>query len=320
MNKHRICLLGGTGFVGSQLCQKLVKQGHSLKLLCRRPDERRHLALLPNVSLVEADIHQQDGLDKHLVGCDVVINLTGILNEQGKRSFQQVHAELPAKIAMACRRNGIRRILHMSALNAAIDAPSRYLQSKATGEEALHNFEELDVTSFRPSVIFGRYDSFFNKFATLLRNTPLVMPLPGAYARFAPVYVGDVADAFVRSIDHKQTYGQRYNLCGPKAYTLLELLNYLQQQTGRNRRLIIPLGPGLTAFMAMLMQYMPGKPLTPDNVRSMACDSVCDGPWPDVFGFTPHSIDAIVPNYLGTLRYQVKLDNERRHAARDKEV
>ena len=319
MPAHHICILGGTGFVGSQLCQKLVKQGHQLKLLCRRLGDRRHLALLPGVTMVEADIHQPDQLLEHFIGCDVVINLTGILFEQGNNSFQRVHAELPGKIADVCQQRGIRRVLHMSALNAKADAPSRYLQSKAAGEEALHNNSALDVTSFRPSVIFGRRDSFFNKFASLLSLSPLMMPLPGAYARFAPVHVSDVARAFVDTLDNKQAYGQRLELCGPKQYSLLELINYLKQQQRMCCKKVLPLGPGLTSLIAKILQFVPGKPLTPDNVLSMQCDSLCAGNWPELLSFQPSTLEAIVPSYLGKDRRQEKLQRCRRMAGRDQE-
>ena len=320
MSSHHICILGGTGFVGSQLCQKLVKQGHRLKLLCRRRGDRRHLTLLPGVTIIEADIHQPEQLLTHFAGCDVVINLTGILFEQGKNTFQRVHAELPGKIAAACQQLGIRRVLHMSALNAATDAPSHYLQSKAAGEQALHSANDLDVTSFQPSVIFGRRDSFFNKFAALLGNSPLLMPLPGSYARFAPVYVEDVARTFVETLDDKHSFGQHLELCGPKQYTLLELVNYIKQQRGMHCKVVLPLGPGLTSLMAKLLQFAPGKPLTPDNVLSMQCDSVCASNWPELLSFQPSSVEAVVPHYLGQLRRQERLQRDRRSAGRDKDI
>ncbi|MEW5757629.1 MAG: complex I NDUFA9 subunit family protein [Pseudomonadota bacterium] len=317
MKKRTICILGGTGFVGSHLINELAKQGHRVRVLARRPERARHLLVYPNVAVVEANIHDGQQLKNQFSGCDTVINLVGILNESGKGGFQHVHAELPRKVVNACREAGVRRLLHMSALHAdAQNGPSEYLRSKGAGEAAVLGAQDLDVTVFCPSVIYGQGDSFFNRFASLLRLSPLVMPLAGSYARFAPIYVGDVVQCYVRALDNKATFGQRYDLCGPKTYTLKELVAYTAQQIGVCRK-VIPLGPGMSSFMASVLGILPGKLLTKDNVRSMSVDSVCNGDFPAVFDLHPTSLEAVVPRYLGSKERQKMYQSFRRNAGRD---
>lgn len=317
MKKRTICILGGTGFVGGHLINELAKQGHEVRVLARRPERARHLLVYPSVTVIEASIHDGQQLKNHFAGCDTVINLVGILNESGKSTFQHAHADLPRKVVDACREAGVRRLLHMSALHAdAANGPSEYLRSKGRGEAVVLGAVGLDVTVFRPSVIYGQGDSFFNRFAALLKLSPLVMPLAGSYARFAPIYVGDVVQCYVRALDNKATFGQRYDLCGPKSYTLKELVAYTARQIGVCRK-IIPLGPGLSSFMAGVLGRLPGKLLTQDNVRSMSIDSVCQNKFPAVFGIHPTSLEAVVPRYLGSKERQHQYQSFRRGAGRD---
>ncbi|MGI9333596.1 MAG: NAD-dependent epimerase/dehydratase family protein, partial [Gammaproteobacteria bacterium] len=215
--------------------------------------------------------------------------------------FDTVHVALPEKVGRACRENDIGRLLHMSALKASSAAPSRYLQTKALGEDATHALsrEGVAVTSFRPSVIFGPQDSFFNRFGALLKLSPLVMPLACPNARFAPVFVGDVAEAFVRSLEDETTHGQRYQLCGPGVYTLEALVEFTARQLGLRRR-VLPLGDRISWLQAAVLDYVPGKPFSTDNYQSLQVDSICAG-GPDLcaLGIEPFSIEAIVPTYLG---------------------
>ncbi|MEO5703230.1 MAG: complex I NDUFA9 subunit family protein, partial [Gammaproteobacteria bacterium] len=192
MKTTTVCLLGGTGFVGHHLIRQLTESGYRLRILTRRRERNRDLLVLPNVDLVEADIQDEQVLTRQFMGCDAVINLVGILNEKGSNGsgFRRAHVELPRKILQACLASGVTRVLHMSALNADADkGSSHYLRSKGAGEDLLHSMQGLRVTSFRPSVIFGPGDSFFNRFATLLKLSPLFFPLACPNARFAPVYV-----------------------------------------------------------------------------------------------------------------------------------
>ena len=300
----RIGILGGTGFIGRSLCLRLAGAGHELRVFSRRRERHRELLVLPTAQVVEADVHNPAVLKREFQGLDAVINLVGILNEQGRdgSGFERAHAELPAKVVQACRQAGVARLLHMSALHAAPDAPSFYLRSKARGEQTVHEAEgpDLRVTSFRPSVIFGPGDSFTNRFAQLLQKVPLVFPLACARSRMQPLYVEDLVSAFVAALDRHACFGQRYDLCGPQAYTLEEIVTYLAKVLGLKRR-IVPLGNGLSRLQAALLQFAPGKPFTPDNYRSLQVASTCDRPFPAVFGVTPARFQDVVPTYLGRL-------------------
>jgi NADH dehydrogenase len=297
MGSHRICVLGGTGFVGHHLVRRLARDGHRLRVLTRRRERHRDLLVLPGIDLVEASVLDFTGLAARLEGCDVAVNLVGILNEGRGRGFGEVHAELPARLAQACQAAGVTRLLHVSALNADPGAPSAYLRSKGQGEAAVLAAAGLHATCLRPSVIFGTDDSFFNRFAALLRFSP-VLPLACPGARFAPVYVGDVVEAMARSLDDRSSVGRRYDLCGPQVFTLAELVRMTAQMCGL-RRLVLGLGDGLSRLQARVMQRLPGKPFTMDNYLSMRLDSVCREDGLAALGITPTGIDAVMPRYLG---------------------
>lgn len=301
MTTHSICILGGSGFVGGHLAARLAEDRHRVRVLTRHRERNRDLLVLPTLELVEADVHDPETLRRQFADCDTVINLVGILNERGHdgKGFQRAHVELPRKVVEACRAAGVRRLLHMSALGAdAAYGHSHYQRSKGEGENLVHGAHDLAVTSFRPSVIFGPGDSFLNRFAGLLRLSPLVFPLACAGARFAPVYVRDVAEAYARAVDDRATFGQRYELCGPQAYTLHELVRYTAQVTG-HRRWVLPLGDTPSRWMAGVAEYLPGKPLSRDNYLSMQQANVCGGPFPEVFGFRPTPLESVAPYYLG---------------------
>lgn len=302
MTNLKICILGGTGFVGRSLASRLVALGHEVRIITRRRErQKRGLLVLPTLYLVQGDVHNPAVLRQHLQGMDVVINLVGILNERGYRGkeFERVHLELPRKIVNACQEVRVGRLLHMSALGASMEAPSHYLRTKARGEEVVHSAEKNDfnVTSFRPSVIFGPRDSFINRFAWLMRLSPVFFPLACARTRFQPVYVEDVVTAFTHSLEDHHTFGQRYDLCGPEVYTLHELVSYVAARTGLRRR-IIDLNDTMSKMQAACLQFIPGKPFSLDNYRSLQIDSVCEKGFPPIFGIQPASLTSIVPTYL----------------------
>lgn len=345
MKNQTICVLGGAGFVGTQLVSHLAAAGKTVKVLTRRREQARELILLPTVQVVEADIHDEHALLREFRGMDAVINLVGILHEtQRGRSdlpsarrgdFQHTHIELPRKIIHACAQAGTRRLLHMSALGAEPTARSSYLRSKGIGEalvrEAAMRHSEhqdwylngpkfihgygLNITIFRPSVIFGRGDSFLTMFANLLKKMPLV-PLGKANARFQPVYVDDVARAFVESLDNLETFGQTYDLCGPKSYTLQTLMHYVGELTGHPRK-IIPLCERLSYMQAWAMEYKPGtKLMTRDNYYAMHVDNVCVAGWPTLFDFEPTALEAVAPGYLGASSPRGRYEGFRGNARR----
>ena len=302
MRQLRICLLGGSGFVGHSIAARLSAIGHRLVIVSRRPHRHRDLLVLPTVTLVEGDIHDPDFLRRQFQGMDVVVNLVGILNESGRKGagFARAHTQLAEKVVDAMKQSGVPRLLHMSALNASADGPSHYLRTKGEAEEIVHQGArngQYAVTSFRPSVIFGPRDSFTNRFAGLLRNIPMAFPLACPDARLQPVYVEDVAHCFVHAIGDHGTHGQRYNLCGPKAYTLYEIVEYLARLTGAEKK-IMRLSDWQARTQAAVMEWVPGKPFTRDNYRSLQVDSVCDGDFPAIFDCAPRSMEEIVPAYL----------------------
>jgi len=312
MKTSSVCILGGTGFVGRHLVNRLAAEGVRCRILTRRPHRHRHVGVARGSTLVEADVHDRAELVRQFAGQDAVINLVGILNEGGGENFRRVHYELPLSVLAACQTAGVPRLLHMSALNAdAQRGTSNYLKTKGAAEDYLHaNAGGVAVTSFRPSVIFGPDDSFFNRFAALLR-IPGPFPLACPKARFAPVYVGDVAEAFARALDDPGTFDQRYDLCGPRVFTLRELVDYTVEAMGE-RKPILELNDTLSRLQAKVLGVMPGRPFTMDNYRSMQMDSVCERDGLGRLGITPTDVDAIIPFVLGQRLPKQRLDSLRR--------
>jgi NADH dehydrogenase len=242
-----------------------------------------------------------DALAGAMAGCDTLINLAGILNEGRGRSFERTHVGLVEDLLGAAQGAGIRRYLHMSALHADADkGPSQYLRTKGRGEALALSAGLVGIapTSFRPSVIFGPGDSFFNRFAGLLRVIPGPFPLACAGSRFAPVYVGDVAQAMVRSLGAEDSVGRSYELCGPRVFALRELVEYTGKCIGRKVR-VVPLGDSLARLQAKVLERLPGKPFSMDNYLSLQVPSLCTRDGLRELGIAPTDIEAVVPGYLG---------------------
>ncbi len=326
MSFNNICVLGGSGFVGAALVSELAARGKRVKVLTRRREHAKGLILLPTVDVVEADVHDERVLAREFRGCDAVVNLIGILHEakkgradkpQARRGdFHENHVELPRKAISACAEAGISRFLHMSALGADPTSRSAYQRSKGVGEALVREAGSeanpnpgtlggakltarrgMQVTIFRPSVIFGPGDSFLNLFARLLKLLPLV-PLACPHARFQPVYVGDVAKAFADSLDDLETFGQTYDLCGPSEYTLIELMQFLQKALNGGGRLI-PLSDRLSYLNAWMLELKPGaKLMTRDNYYTMQTPNVCSGGNAAPPGWQPAALAAVAPAWL----------------------
>ncbi|WP_313950304.1 complex I NDUFA9 subunit family protein [Accumulibacter sp.] len=321
MKLENVLLIGGSGFVGGWIASRLSQRGVRVTIATRHRDNTKKLIMLPTVSMVEVNVHDRQALAELMPGHDAVINLVGILHDNDSRlpygkGFAAAHVDLPRTIVAAMKDSGVRRLVHMSALNAAVDGASEYLRSKGEGEAVVQAaMSELDVTVFRPSVIFGPDDAFLNMFAKLLKIFP-IFPLGGGSARFQPVYVGDVAKAFCDSLSNRSTFGQTYDLCGPKVYTLRELVEYTAQLVGKRRR-IIDLGNGGWAYLqAGLLWLLPNPPMSPDNLRSMDVDSVTDGAH-DYPGWQPAALESVAPTYLSPAEIeQLRLDRYRLRAGR----
>jgi uncharacterized protein YbjT (DUF2867 family) len=297
MTIKNITVLGGAGFVGSSLVAKLDHASYQVKVITRRREASKHLILLPNVQVVECNVLDNHALKDALKGSDAVINLIGILHEESKVSFEEMHHQLPRRLAHMCEELGIERFLHMSALQASNHAPSQYLRSKAAGEAAINEFsKKLNITIFRPSVIFGRGDHFLNLFAALIKFLP-VIALAKPNAKFQPIWVEDVVQCFVNALQNSATYCKSYDLCGPTVYTLRELIEKVMTILGKPRP-IIGLNDSLSMAQAFMMELLPIKLMSRDNVRSMQVDSISHSPIAPELGVTPTAMEAIVPEYL----------------------
>ncbi len=317
---NNILVLGGSGFVGTHLCEKLVERNHggsgTIVVPTRWRGHARHIQMLPTLEVEQADVHDPSQLARLLAGCDAVVNLVAILHGR-ERQFERVHVELPRKLAEACRRVGVRRVVHVSALGAAPDAPSMYLRSKARGEAVLLDGGDLDVTILRPSVMFGAEDRFLNLFARLQRVLP-VMPLAAADAKFQPVWVEDVAQAIVRCIDDTSTIGRIFELVGPQVYTLRELVHCAGVWAGHPRP-IVPLPRPLAWLQALVMEWLPGQPLmSRDNLASMRVPNVATGRHPglEALGIAPVGPAGVAPGYLGPAEGKARLNLFRAAARR----
>jgi NADH dehydrogenase len=295
VKRRRIVVLGGSGFVGRHLVNELAARERDVVVATRARDKGKALFLLPRVDIREVDVRDATARTAISRGADAIINLVGVLSESRGATFDDIHVGVTDAAIRACRSNGIARLLHMSALNADPDGPSAYLRSKGAAEAKIAA-SGLAWTIFQPSVIFGPEDRFLNLFASIARLLPVVF-LGGAKARFQPVFVGDVAAAFADALDDERTVGQRYRLCGPTTYTLRELVQYTAGLIGR-KPVIIGLPAAVASIQAWFLEALPGKLMTRDNLASMRVDSVCDCPYPAIFGGHSRAMETVVPSYL----------------------
>ncbi len=311
----RIVLLGATGFVGRHLLPELASAGHQCRVLCRYPPACRDLTLIPGAELKQADIHDSAVLKEQLEGADAVINLVGILNESGRKGkeFHRVHVELTEKLIEACRETGVHRLVQLSALNAG-KGDSYYLVSKGQAEDLIRQATDLNSTIIQPSVIFGEDDAFFNRFALMLRLMP-ILPLACPQARLQPVWVGDVVKAMTLALDDPATAGKTLLMVGPTDYSLRELVEWTARAAGLKRR-IVGLPDIASRFQGWLMDFVPGKPFSTDNYRSLQIDNTSTENSLWSFGIRPHSIECIVPAYLGDSIHQDRLNRFRNSVGR----
>jgi uncharacterized protein YbjT (DUF2867 family) len=322
MNLQRILIIGGSGFLGRHIVAKLVARGYSVLIPTRRRESAKHLILLPGVEVVEADVFDRLALSDLVSQCDAVINCIGILHsrhgEPYGSDFAKVHVDLPRQIAAAMKMHGVKRLIHISALGATSQAPSMYLRSKADGEAVLKAEHKLDLTIFQPSVVFGPEDSFMNLFARLAKYLPFLV-LGNTKAKFQPVYVEDVALAVVHALENRGTYNRSYTLCGPKVYTLRELVQFACVSSGRPR-IIIGLPNALARLQAWLLEFTPGAPLmSRDNVDSMKLPNIAPADWqiaPElgIKRLTPLEQEA--PVYLALLNSRSQYNRFRARARR----
>ena len=315
----KILILGGTGFVGRHLCEKLAVGDYRTTVLTRRRANAKHLQMLPMVDVIEGSAYDAAGLTPLLAEHDAVVNLVAILHGS-EAAFDKTHVQLPQTLVQACLAAGQRRIVHVSSLGADANAPSMYQRSKARGEAVLQS-ADIDLTLIRPSVIFGAEDKFLNTFASLQAVFPVV-PLASASARFQPVWVEDVASAIVASLQSSESIGQAYEAFGPDVFTLKELVQLAGRWSGVNYgqgRPVFGLPDALGRLQARLMELAPGEPLmSRDNLDAMKTDNVASGKAHDLgdLGITASSLGAIAPTYLGARGLRSGLMAKRKTAGR----
>ena len=319
MSAPRILVLGGSGFVGRQVCEQLARLGWHITVPTRRAVNAAKVQSLPGLSVLEASVHSEADLARLMPGHDAVVNLVAVLHGSETR-FEQVHVELPAKIVRAMQHAGVQRLVQVSALGADLQGPSKYQRSKARGEAVLQG-AGLQLTVLRPSVIYGAEDKFLNLFADLQGIAPF-MPLAGSGTRFQPVWVGDVARAVVTCLQKPETIGQTYELCGPDVLTLGQLVKQAGQWAGVNQgrgRPVIALPMWVGWLQAAAMELAPGEPLmSRDNLASMKVDNVATGLLPGLaaLGITAASVAGVAPTYLGHRGPRSKLNLWRSGAGR----
>lgn len=321
MQHSNILVIGGAGFIGRHIVARLIARGLQVTVPTRRRSRARHLILLPTVDVVECDVHDDATLANLIRDKDAVIYLIGVLHgSQGTpygSEFARAHVELPRRVVAACSKFGVDRLLHMSALGANSNGASMYQRSKGDGD-ALVRASQLNWTIFRPSVVFGPEDNFLNLFATLAKFFP-VLPIGGANARFQPVWVGDVADAFVHALDNRDTFQRIYELAGPQIYRLRDLVAFAAAASGHPRR-VIALPDALARVQAMMMELAPGEPLmSRDNLDSMKVDNVATEqpfrPAPEL-GIRMTPMEAEAPAYLSRSHARSRFGTYRARAGR----
>jgi uncharacterized protein YbjT (DUF2867 family) len=318
MHRLNICILGGTGFVGTRLAARLSFDGHRITVLSRDRERHKELRVVPSVEVQNCDVYDAAELSEHFRGHEVVINLIGILNERGfgGAGFTRAHTELTRRALQAAKSAGVTRFLQMSSLRADPVAPSHYLRSKGEAERLIQNeCGALDWTIFKPSVMFGPGDSFLNRFAGLLAAIPLVFPLAKPNARFQPVYVDDVVEAIVTCIHGGACSHQIYELGGPHTYRLREVVKFVSAVTHR-RRLIVGLPDLLARLQALVMDFVPGRPFSSDNYRSLTIDSICTHDGFAQLGIQPEAMEGVARQYLGADEGNSRLSRDRMLAGR----
>jgi len=316
----KILILGGSGFVGSHLSRRLARDGHQLTVITRNAAACRHLWVIPGLKLRQVDPYDAGALADALAGHDAAINLVGILNERGfgGSGFRRAHVELVETLLRACSEAGVSRLVQMSALNAG-QGESHYLRTRGEGEALVRAADReghVAATILRPSTIFGPDDSFLNRFATLLKLSP-VLPLARPQARFAPVYVGDVVEAFARILADESSAGRTYELCGAEQWTLVGLVRWLRDQLGL-RRFVVGLPDVLGRLQGMVFDFVPGKPFSSDNFKSLKLDSLCRANGFEALDISPRGMSELAPSWLAGRGKQARYQRYRRQARRER--
>ncbi|NNM13650.1 MAG: complex I NDUFA9 subunit family protein [Gammaproteobacteria bacterium] len=318
MQKNKIItVLGGTGFVGHHLAARLSSAGYQVRIPTRAREAHRDLLVLPGVQVIQANVHKPAELQMVLQGCDAVINLISILNERRspQEKFETVNIDLVQNLIQQCEASEVSRLIHISALKAdALEGPSEYLKTKGLAESLIAK-SKLQSTVLRPSVIFGANDSFVNRFAKLLKMPAPWFFLPMPNTRFAPVYVEDVVSAILVALEDRDTINKTYSCCGPKIYSMRELILLIMRSMGLKRR-VIGLNTFFSKIAATVLGVMPGKPFSKDNFLSMHVNSICDENGLEKLGISPQSMESVIPAYLKPRDHNSRFSDYRKSAGR----
>jgi len=311
MAKH-ICIIGGSGFVGHAITHAIRGKGHSVTVACRHPERARGI-MIDGVRLSRVDITDGRGIEEAIAGSDCVINLVGLLFEKGRYTFEAAHVQGTEHVLTSCQNLGIKQYIHMSALGADPDSGSAYARTKAAAEERVRG-SSLRWTIFRPSIIYGERDNFFNRFKNMSRFSPVIPVIYGS-TRLQPVWVEDVARAFEHCLTNRHAYGKTFELGGPKIYSLFDLLELLMQTLQRTR-FLKPVPHHIANWMSRVMQWLPNPPLTPDQLILLQTDNVVEGrPFPSMFG-QPSRLEDILPGYINgppASQLQQSMNHYRKH-------
>lgn len=316
----KVLILGGSGFVGSHLTRRLAREGHRVSVGTRYAPGCKHLWVVPQATIRQFDPFDAERLAEELRGHDVAINLIGILNERGfgGSGFRRVHVELVERIIDACVEADVPRLIQMSGLNAG-RGESHYLRTRGEGEARVRAADRdgrVAGTILRASTIFGPDDSFLNRFATLLKISP-VLPLARPKAKFAPVFVDDVVEAFMRVLAEEDTAGRTYELCGSEEWALIDIVRWLRDQLDL-KRAVIGLPDLLGRLQGMAFDFVPGKPFSSDNFKSLLLDSLCQQDGFEELGIRPWGMAERAPAWLRSVDKQARYQQFRRRARRER--
>ena len=304
-NQKIIAIFGAGGFLGKHIMRELTKLDYRVKVATRNPFLKGYLKPQGNpgqIELIKTNIFNQEDLKKVLNNCDLVINLVGILYETQKQKFEHIHAHFPYLLSNLCKEFGIKNLVHISALGVRENHISKYMQSKLHGEQNIQNIFKQSVI-LRPSVVFGPEDKFFNTFASIAQFSPALPLIGGGKTKFAPIYVGDIAQSIIKVLEQNNSKTKIYELGGPENYSFKELMKILLAEI-KKKRFLIPIPFGAAKFQSYFLQMMPNPLLTPDQVELLKYNNIVSGEHPtledlDIKG-TP--IQSIIPKYIYRFR------------------
>ncbi len=302
MKNKIVTVFGGSGFLGKNIVQELVKQGYLVRVASRNPERNIEVktgAMVGQVTLEHCNIRDEKSIANCLRDSWAVVNLVGVLYEKGRQSFQAVHAQGAEKIAKAAKNAGVKRLIHISALGVDKAVKSKYARTKITGEKAVVSAFP-SATILRPSVVFGAEDNFFNMFAKIASCSPILPLIGGGKTIFQPVYVVDVAKAVVWSLENDESSAKVFELGGPKKYSFKDLMAYLLVQINKPKKLLIDVPYGIANLIGAFSEFAPKPLLTRDQVALLKYDNVVSETARGFkeMGIAPTPLESIVPLYM----------------------